>query len=212
MKNIFITATNTDVGKTYTTIKLISAFAEKKIRPGVFKPIETGVRNFPNDASLLLFECQKVNPLFHTLNVKDICTYDFSLPAAPYVADKFQKIKTEKILENRQKLEKLCDILLIEGAGGLMVPIKKEYFMIDLLKDLQAQPLLVTHDKLGCINDTLLSLNLLKNRGFSPQWCVNVREPDSFAKTTLPFYKEYFKEIFILDEDLPALLERLLNN
>ncbi len=213
MKNIFITATNTDVGKTYTTIKLIRALAEKKIKPGVFKPIETGVDKYPQDASLLLLECQKANGAFNDIKTDDISPLQFSLPASPFVANNLKDIDIEVIFEKKRELEKICDILLIEGAGGLMVPIKRGYFMIDLLKDLRpVQPLLVTHDRLGCINDTLLSLNLLKNSGFCPKWCINVRNKESFEKITLPFYENNFKEIFKLDENLSSLVDRLISS
>ena len=158
MQSLFITATGTNVGKTHTTLKLIEALSDKGLSVGVFKPIETGVTNTALDASLLLKACQKVNENFKNLSTADITAYTFPLPAAPYCADIDSTIKIQKIIEKHDALSKLCDILLIEGAGGLMVPITKEYMMINLIKELKTKTLLVTPSRLGCINDTVLSI------------------------------------------------------
>jgi len=176
MPSLFISATGTDVGKTHTTLKLIEALATKGLKVGVFKPIETGVNDTPADASLLLEACQKVNENFKDLKPLDITTYTFSLPAAPFCADTKQSIDLQRIINKHDELAKRCDILLVEGAGGLMVPITKEYMMINLIKDLNAKTLLVTPSKLGCINDTILSILALKTFDIDFDWCVNVHE------------------------------------
>ena len=194
MQSLFITATGTNVGKTYTTLKLITHFASQGLAVGVYKPIETGVEDEPLDASLLLKACQKVNPLFANLNPKDITAYTFGLPSAPFCADVHQEIKLEIIIQKYQELSKLCDILLIEGAGGLLVPVTKKVMMIDLIDILNiTNTLLVTPSRLGCINDTLLSQEALKARGIDFDWCVNLYEDkEDFAKVTQPFYDEIF--------------------
>ena len=93
MQSLFITATGTNIGKTHTTVQLIEAFAAKGLSVGVFKPIETGVTTVPEDASLLLKVCQKVNKHFKDLNPEDITAYTFSLPAAPFCADTHKEIR-----------------------------------------------------------------------------------------------------------------------
>ena len=193
VRSLFITATGTNIGKTHTTVKLIEAFASKGLSVGVFKPIETGVTTIPHDASLLLKVCQKVNKNFKELNPEDITAYTFPLPAAPFCADTKQKIVIEKIIEKYQKLSQLCDILLVEGAGGLLVPVTKDFMMIDLAKKLEAKVLLVTPSRLGCINDTLLSMEALKSRDMAFEWCVNLFEDkESFSEVTQPFYDAVF--------------------
>ena len=129
VQSLFITATGTNIGKTHTTIQLIEAFASKGLAVGVFKPIETGVNDIPHDASLLLKACQKVNEKFKNLSVDDVTSYTFPLPAAPFCADTHNKIVIDKIIERYQELSQLCDILLVEGAGGLMVPVTKDFMM-----------------------------------------------------------------------------------
>ena len=189
MKILFATATNTNVGKTYTTIKLIESFSKQGILVGVCKPIETGVITEPLDAKRLLETVQKHNPNFSNLKPKDITAYTFELPAAPFCADIKKTIDIQKIKDKIYQLQKLCDILIVEGAGGLMVPITENYKMIDLAKDLKCKTLLVTPSKLGCINDTELSIEALKSREIPFEWCVNLFEDrDSFEKVTKPYY------------------------
>ena len=193
VRSLFITATGTNVGKTYTTLKLIEAFASQGLSVGVYKPIETGVIDTPHDASILLKACRKVNEAFGNLNPADITAYTFPLPAAPFCADTGQTIKLDKIIKKYHELSKLCDILLVEGAGGLMVPITEDFMMIDLAKKLESKVLLVTPSRLGCINDTLLSQEALTSRHIEFEWCVNLYEDkESFSEVTKPYYDEVF--------------------
>jgi len=203
VKLLFITATNTNIGKTYATLKLIEEFSKQGILVGVCKPIETGVTHEPIDAKLLLETVQKYNKNFKALNPTDITTYTFKLPAAPFCADHKKVIKIETIKKKIVELQKLCDLLIIEGAGGLMVPITAEYKMIDLIQELETTTLLVTPSKLGCINDTLLSIEALTSRNIPFEWTVNLFEDRlEFKEVTQPFYDEIFPKWWMLDEGL----------
>ncbi len=207
MQSLFITATNTDIGKTYTTIKLIEALASKGLKVGVYKPIETGVTDTAPDATILLKACSKVNENFKHLKVEDITAYTFPLPAAPFCADTKQTIRIEKIIEKYHTLSKLCDILLVEGAGGLLVPITKNYTIIDLAKELNTKVLLVTPSRLGCINDTLLSMEALKAREIDFNWCVNLHEDkESFKEVTQPYYDAVFPEWWSVEKGLQRFI------
>jgi len=211
MNPLFITATNTNVGKTYTTLKLIESFSKQGILVGVCKPIETGVVTEPLDAQALLEVIQKHNPNFKALKPKDITAYTFELPAAPFCADHKKIIKIEVIKEKIAELQKLCDLLIIEGAGGLMVPITKEYKMIDLAKELNLKTLLVTSSKLGSINDTLLSIEALKSHDIAFDWCVNLFEDaESFDEVTKPYYDAVFEGWWCLSEGLERFLANIL--
>jgi len=207
VQSLFITATNTNVGKTHTTLQLIEALAAKGLNVGVYKPIETGVTSTPEDASLLLKVCQKVNKNFQNLTPEDITAYTFPLPAAPFCADTEQIIDLKKIMEKYHELNQLCDILLVEGAGGLMVPVTKKYMMINLAKELNAKVLLVTPSKLGCINDTLLSMNALRSYDLEFDWCVNIHEDkDSFEEVTQPFYDAVLPDWWSVEEGLQRFI------
>jgi dethiobiotin synthetase len=207
MQSLFITATGTDVGKTHTTLTLIEALSDRGLSVGVFKPIETGVTDTAPDANILLQACQKVNENFKNLNAEDITAYTFPLPAAPFCADIDAIITIQKILEKQGELSKLCDILLIEGAGGLMVPITKEYMMINLIREIDAKTLLVTPSRLGCINDTLLSILALRTLDIDFDWCVNLYEDkEDFSKVTQPYYDEVFPEWWSIENGLDKYL------
>ena len=208
MQSLFITATGTNVSKTYTTLQLINILASKGYKVGVFKPIETGVTHIAPDATILLKACQKVNDAFKKLTPPDITAYTFSLPAAPFCADTKAEIRIEKIIKKYTKLSELCDILLVEGAGGLLVPITKEYTMIDLAKELNSKILLVTPSRLGCINDTLLSIEALKSRNITFDWCVNLYEDkENFEKVTQPYYDAVFPEWWCIEDGFKKFTE-----
>ena len=211
MKSLFVTATNTDIGKTYSTVKLIELFAKQGILIGVCKPIETGVIKEPLDAALLLKVVQKYNNNFRSLSPKDITAYTFSLPAAPFCADRNKVIDINIIKNKINQLEKLCDLLIIEGAGGLFVPITKDYKMIDLASDLKSMTLLVTPSKLGCINDTLLSIEALKHSKIDFEWTVNLFENrEEFQEVTQPFYDEVFPNWWSIQNSLEEFVKNCI--
>ncbi len=206
-KKLFITATGTNVGKTFASCKILKQLGKEGVKIGALKPIETGVSSVPADADKLLKICQKYNPNFRDLNPQDISAYTFSLPAAPYSADTQKVIKIEAIKDKIAELEKLCDFLIIEGAGGLYVPITKNYFMLDLIKEIECKTLLVTPSHLGCINETLLSIKALESAEISYDWCVNLyKDKEAFKKTTEPFYDDYFKKWYDLNEIVDIIL------
>jgi len=207
VQSLFIAATGTNVGKTHITLQLIEALSSQGLSVGVFKPIETGVTHTAPDASLLLKACQKVNEKFKDLHPQDITAYTFPLPAAPFCADIDSRINIQKIIEKHNELSELCDILLVEGAGGLMVPITKEYMMINLIKELNAKTLLVTPSRLGCINDTILSILALKTFDIDFDWCVNLYEDrEDFNRVTKPYYDEVFPEWWSVENGLDKYL------
>ena len=192
---LFITATDTGVGKTHTTLQLLQIAHDLGYKAAAIKPIETGVSSSPEDGSKLLRKSQELNPNLKDITIDDVVPYRFSLPAAPFVA-KDIPIDLDYIKEKIELLQSRCDILFVEGAGGLMVPIEKDYFMIDFIKDLGAAALLVTPSKLGCINQTLLSMEALQKRDIPFWWYVNLYEDrDEYFKITHPFYEAYFNEV-----------------
>ncbi len=201
MKNkyiYFITATNTNVGKTKASETFLNKFAQDGKRVGYFKPIETGVQNTPEDGISMLNLAQKLNTDFK-VTIDDVVPYQFKLPASPFVASNETDIDINLIKQKAQYLLNFCDILVIEGAGGLMVPIKKDYFMIDLIKEFDCSTILISPSNLGSINDTLLSQMALKNANINFTWYINLyKDKDTFSKTTMPFYKENFDKIAFL--------------
>lgn len=212
-KRIFVSATNTDIGKTYTTKLLLKEFASRGFRVGVFKPIETGVEKVAHDALELLAYVKEVNYEFKEIDIEDIAPITYRLPAAPYVASNNEEIDFKKIDSALEKLEKLCDILIIEGAGGLYVPIDDKYMMIDLISYFKAYALLVTHCSLGCINDTLLSKKALEDKKLPYTIVFNCkeREDDSFSQVSEPYFTKNNFEVLKVSENIDTICDVLYN-
>jgi len=211
-KRIFITATNTNIGKTYTSRLLIEAFSRLNLRVGVYKPIETGVIDFPLDGVSLFETALLYNPSLQTLEIDDVVTLKFPLPAAPFVANEGKSIDFSLFDAALEKIEALCDIVIIEGAGGLMVPIDDTRMMIDLPRYFNAVTFLVSHCNLGCINDTLLSIQALDAKKLTYLWGLNChKENEEFIKTSLPYFQHRFYDIYHIESDIDAIAKALLD-
>ncbi len=211
-KRIFVTATNTDIGKTYTSKLLIKEFASREMRVGAIKLIETGVVDFAPDAEALLACVQEFNPEFKDIKIKDIVPITYTLPAAPYVSSNAAPLDLKLLNAAVQKLEKLCDVLIIEGAGGLYVPIDEKYMMIDLIAHFEASTLLVTHCSLGCINDTILSERALDDKNIKYLTAFNCREDDeSFKDVSEPYFKNTREKVLKVGSDIDTICDVLYN-
>ena len=149
--SIFVTATNTGVGKTFFSYLLCSSLKDLGYKVGYWKPVETGANPYPQDAKLL---SELLNqPL------KETVTYTFKLPLAPAVAEKYEgeKIDIERLKEIYRRKVEYFDILVVEGAGGLAVPVKGNYTYGDFAKELNLPVLIVSDAKLGTINCSFLT-------------------------------------------------------
>lgn len=212
-KRIFVTATNTDVGKTYTTKLLLKEFASRGLLVGVVKPIETGVVDGHAPDGEELLECVKqLNSRLWSLGVEDIVPITYELPAAPFVSSNNTPLDFKKIENSIKDMESSCDIIIIEGAGGLYVPIDESNMMIDLIKKLNASALLVTHCSLGCINDTLLSKKALEDMNIPHAVAFNCRaEDESFKVVSEPYFKKTNQKVLKVENDIDTICDVLYN-
>jgi len=212
-KRIFITATNTDIGKTYTLLKLLELYAAKGIKVGAIKFVETGVVDgvYP-DGERILQKLRELNPLFESFTIEDIVPVAYELPAAPYVASGGEAVDFEKLSRALEKMETHCDLVLIEGAGGLYVPLDYTFMMIDLISFFCASALLVTHCNLGCINDTLLSIDALEQRRIPYLFAFNCKseQKEHFEDHSKPYFEKKKMESFVVDEDIETIAQKLL--
>lgn len=156
-KGIFVTGTDTGVGKTIVTAGISLALKNKGINVGVMKPISTGGIQ---DAKFLL------NFIGLKDDIRLVNPVSFKNPLAPYVAGKIEnrKINKNKIFTSFEKLKKLHEFIVVEGIGGVLVPILKDYFVADLIKDFKLPVIIVCRTGLGIINHTLLTLKILEQR------------------------------------------------
>ena len=211
-KRIFVTATNTDIGKTYTTLLLLKEFASRGLKVGAIKLIETGVVGIAPDAELLLESLKELNPAFRDIKVEDIVPITYPLGAAPFVASHRKPLDLPKLNAAVKRIEKLCDVLIIEGVGGLYVPIDDEYMMIDMIEYFQTQALLVTHCSLGCINDTLLSEKALKDKKLKFVTAFNCKKSDvDFNNISEPYFSQTRGKVLKISSDIDRICDVLYN-
>ncbi|WP_104744810.1 dethiobiotin synthase [Helicobacter acinonychis] len=213
---IFISATNTNAGKT-TCARLLARYGNTcGVKTILLKPIETGVNdaiNHSSDAHLFL---QDNRLLDSSLTLNDISFYRYSKASAPLIAQQEEypntPIDTHHLIQCIQKFTKTYDLVIVEGAGGLCVPITLEENMLDLALKLKAKTLLISHDNLGLINDCLLNDFLLKSHKMDYQIAINLRENSTaFNSISLP-YIELFNErsnnpIVIFQKSLKNLMD-----
>jgi dethiobiotin synthetase len=160
LKSLFIAGTDTDVGKTYIAAGLAVAFRKMGIDVGVMKPFAAGraeKKGYKSEDIVILSRAAKacdpeklVNPQF------------FKIPASPYTAWKTLKTKPKIsiILSSFKKLTKLHDMILVEGMGGIMTPILKNYYITNLIKEMKIPAVIVTRSKIGTVNHTIMTCKM----------------------------------------------------
>jgi len=167
-KGLFITGTDTGVGKTVVAGGLAACLHKNGFGVGVMKPAESGCSRrsgmlVPRDGSFLKYMSSCPETL------ERIVPYRLANPLAPGVAARLEGNDIEPALINKIYMEFIStyDITIVEGAGGILVPFTRDLFMVDLIEELAIPVLLVTRRDLGTINHTLLTLHYLRNAGIS---------------------------------------------
>ncbi|OAG27143.1 dethiobiotin synthase [Thermodesulfatator autotrophicus] len=160
----FVTGTDTGIGKTYATALLAKGFSLLGKKVITQKPVQTGA-DYPEDLNLhrKLAGMSADPPEL----LKLTSPYIFKFPAAPELAARLenQKVDILHLKKCAEELEKRFEVVLLEGAGGLYVPITREETFLDFISLLMCPVFLVSAARLGTINHTLLSINALKQRG-----------------------------------------------
>jgi dethiobiotin synthetase len=167
MKVIFVTGTDTGIGKTVISSAISAFFSlRKQMNVGVMKPFECGLSKTDKDLlpwdAICLREASGSNDDLNTIS-----PYTLEAPVAPEVAAMLEHVNIDINMVDKiyHSLAKSHDLLVIEGAGGVLVPIKENFFFADLIQKWNAPTLIVSRLGLGTINHTLLTNHLLKERG-----------------------------------------------
>jgi len=160
LKSIFITGTDTDVGKTYITAGLAVSVRKMGIDVGVMKPFAAGIaqkKGFKSEDVEILSTAAQVNDPENLVNPQF-----FPMSASPYTAWKNLKIKPKipAILARFKKLSKLHKMILVEGMGGVMTPILKDYYVANLIKEMKIPAVVVTRSKIGTVNHTIMTVRM----------------------------------------------------
>lgn len=194
IKGFFITGTDTGVGKTIISAALIKAANLLGFKAGGMKPIETGCLKkgdvlIPSDGMFL----KTVGHMEE--NIKSISPSCFENPLAPLPASEIEGVDID--LNNIKnifiQLAKSYNAIIVEGIGGLLVPIKKNYFVLDLAKDFELPIIIVSRPGLGTINHTMLTVKCAISEGLQVAGIIiNYSHPPelSLAEETNPHVLE----------------------
>jgi dethiobiotin synthetase len=182
-RGFFITGTDTEVGKTLIASALIlkiKALAPNQTVMG-FKPVVAGTSQSPDNLT--------VNEDLESLklasgypgNASDLCPYLLPTPAAPHLVAKSMGLTLElsTMLSSYEGMSAKADWIVVEGAGGFLVPINEKQDLGDLAQSLQIPVILVVGLRLGCINHVLLSVAAIAQRGLTlAGWVANTIDAD----------------------------------
>ncbi|MBA3036754.1 MAG: dethiobiotin synthase [Desulfobacterium sp.] len=165
-KGVFITATDTEVGKTFVSALLLKALLKQNIKAGYFKPVASGCqaeKGFLVSEDLLYVEKFTGIKMEHDLH----CPVRYQKPLAPVIAAELEKkpVNLVKIKKAFELLKQEYFALIVEGIGGVMVPLSNNYLVLDLIAEFKLPALIVSRPSLGTINHTMLTISVLKNRG-----------------------------------------------
>ena len=194
-QTFFITGTDTGVGKTVLTVLLARYLREHGINAAALKPVGSGARD---DARALQAA------LAGTLTLDDINPWHFRAPIAPLLAARreHRRVRLADARVQVRKMQNRFDVVLVEGAGGLLSPLGVDFDSGDLLAALRATPVVVGPNRIGVVNQVLLTLGALP-RGVAAKARVVLMSPprpDVSTKTNAGLLAEYFdaKRIFEL--------------
>jgi dethiobiotin synthetase len=178
-KGVFITGTDTGVGKTLTTAAIARFLHGREMRVGVMKPVTSGCaaverKAVSEDAELLKWASSS------DAADTDIAPYLLKAPLAPSVAASMEgvTIKFDTIRQAYRRLEAQNDFVLVEGAGGLLVPLTEKLLITDLILSLQLPLIIVTRPNLGTINHTLLTCFCAKKLGIKVSGIIINQYPE----------------------------------
>ena len=196
LRTYFISGTDTNVGKT-----IVSAVLATKLEAHYFKPIQCGLNK------MNLKDSEVVKSLSNKAKILNEL-YFLKKPLSPFVAAKLEKkqIDVNKILQFVKNLK--TKKLVIEGAGGLNVPINSNYLMSDLCQKLNTPLILVSRTKLGTINHTLMSLEVIKKKKINLLGIIFFGKKESETLETIKFFgKKILKKNIKILGRLPVAKE-----
>ena len=185
-KNIFITATGTDIGKTYVSALIVKKMREAGLNCGYYKPVLSGV--VEKNGKLIESDCNYVVDTAKIQTDADDCvTYWWKEAVSPHLASKRfgETINIEKIKKDFEKKQKQFDYVLVEGAGGITCPLilnnSEKYLLKDLIKELGISIIIVADGGLGTINSILLTTEYAKQNNINVEGIIlNNFQPDNF--------------------------------
>lgn len=172
--NYFITAIDTDSGKT-----LVSAIVTEAIKADYWKPVQSGE---PRDTDTVQKLISNLETKFHSE------AYFLQIPASPHASAKAENVEIEL---DKIQLPQTDNDLVIEGAGGILVPLNDENFVIEIAEKIDCEIILVSNIYLGNINHTLLTINELKRRGVKVKGIIFNGESNPETERIILHHSQY---------------------
>jgi len=165
LKNLFITGTDTDVGKTFVAAGIAASLKKMDKDVGIMKPFAAGTpqkTGYKSEDVQLLAKAAQTNDAENLIN-----PYFFEIYASPFTATKSLGIQfdVKTVLDSFKQLTSLHDIMLVEGIGGAMTPILKNYFVTDLIKEMNLETIIITSSRIGTVNHTIMTCKMCQNYG-----------------------------------------------
>jgi dethiobiotin synthetase len=166
VKGVFVTGTGTGVGKTVVCGLLAGFLRARGMRVTTQKWVETGVTDGPSDIDVHRRLMGDPGPAPEP-PLADRCPYRFSLPSSPHLAAAHEgrRVDPAVIEAAYRRLAETHDVVLVEGAGGFLVPLSEELLTGDLVARIGLPVLVVAGNRLGCVNDALLTVEAVRRRG-----------------------------------------------
>lgn len=181
LSGVFVTGTDTEVGKTRISVGLVAALQQQRLSVAAMKPVASGCEQtsegLRNEDALALMQQADVKMPYHVIN-----PYAFEPAIAPHLAAIEQAVSIELsvIEDNFHRLRNKADCVVVEGAGGWLVPMNAQQTLADLAVTLQLPVIMVVSIKLGCINHALLTVQAIKHSGLHLLgWVANCVEPSA---------------------------------
>lgn len=165
-RGLFVTGTDTDVGKTFVGAIIVRSLTRQGYRVGVYKPVASGCElvggELRSSDALTLWDAAGSPGL-----LSDVCPQRFAAPLAPNLAaaDEGQSVDTSLLRSGLETWTDRCDLVVVEGAGGLFSPISQSDFVLDLARELAYPVVIVAANRLGTINATILSIQAAERAG-----------------------------------------------
>jgi dethiobiotin synthetase len=186
-RTFFITGTDTGVGKTVLTALLTQFLRQRGVDAAALKPVCSGGRA---DARVLHAAADKVLPL------DAVNPWHFRAPLAPLLAARREgkHLRLSDVVAHVRALQKRFEVLLVEGAGGLLSPLGENFDSRDLMAALGATPIVVAPNRLGAVNHVLLTLDALPRSAAAARVVLmSPRRPDAAARTNARLLAEFFR-------------------
>src|SRR5436190_3866949 len=182
----FITGTDTGVGKTVVAVLVTRHLRERGFYVAALKPVCSGSRD---DARLLRDAAGSV------LSPEDVNPWHFRAPLAPLLAARKERkrVRLREVVAHIVRVAKSFEVLVVEGAGGLLSPLGEDFDSRDLIQALGATPIIVCPNKLGAVNQVRLTVNALPRAAARQAGIVlvNPARPDAASRTNLKLLKEF---------------------